>query len=210
MLGVERVDDVYAGQILSRDAVYLIGQLLHEAEARQYAEHDDEYQRDYRNDEARRHGRQLPALAENLYHRPHGHDRRLYHHLKPHRNDHLQLGDVVRSAGDETRHGEFTQLLGAEVHHVAEHLFAHGVAEAGRDPRREIAADDCEQGARQRTAEHLQADVQNVDGLRVGAVDELRDVGHIIGQGQVKIYLPQNEQRAYDRHYYLAPLHIFQ
>lgn len=65
-LGVEGVDDVDAGQILARDAVDLIGQLLHKAEARQHARHDDEDQRDYRDDEARRHGRQLPALAENF------------------------------------------------------------------------------------------------------------------------------------------------
>ena len=197
------MDDVDAGQVLARDAVDLIGQLLHKAEARQHARHDDEDQRDYRDDEARRHGRQLPALAEKFYHCPHGHDRGFDHHLQPHCDDHLKLGDVVRGAGDETR-------LGAEVHHVAEHLLAHGIAEAGGDPRREVAADDGEHGARKRAAEHFEADAHDVGGLRVGAVDELRDVGHIIGQSQVKIYLPEDEQCAYDRHYYLAPLQIFQ
>ena len=124
VLRVEGVDDVDAGQILPGDAVDLVRLLLHPAEPRQAARHDQQHHRDTATTTKRRcHRRERPALAEDLDHGPHGHDRGLHEHLQAHRDDHLDLRDVVGRARDEAGDGEGLHLLAARVHHVVEQVY---------------------------------------------------------------------------------------
>ena len=210
VLCAEGVYDVDAGQILPGDAVDLVRLLLYPAEPGQAARHDEQHQRDQRHDEARCHGRERPALAEDLDHGPHGHDRGLHEHLQAHRDDHLDLGDVVGRARDEAGDGDGLHLLAARVHHVVEQVTAHGKAEARSRPRGQIPAADGEHGAAQRAQQHFSADGQDIARVAAGRFDELGELGHIVRQPQVKIDLPDDQDRAEQRHQRFASAHTFE
>ena len=65
---------------------------------------------------------------------------------------------LVMRLGD----GKVLHLLAADVHHVAEELFAHREAEARRRLGREIPAAHGQHGACERAAKHFHADGQDI------------------------------------------------
>ena len=200
---------VDAGQVFARHAVDLVRHLLHKAEAWDARTHDEQHRREQHNNERRGHGGELPALAENFDDRPYCHDGGLDHHLKPHGNDHLDLRNVVRCAGDETRNGKVLHFLAADVHHVMKKLFANGEAEPGRGFRGKKAARDREHRAHRRAAEHFEPDIRDIRRC-AGRFDQLRKIRHIVRQTQIKIDLHHDKHQTEQRHFLFLPAHVFQ
>ena len=209
LLGVERVHYVDARQVFARHTVDLVGQLLHDAKTRDADAHHRYHRHADDHDECRCHGGELPALAENFDDGPHGHDRRFDHHLQAHRHDHLNLRDVVRRSRDEAGDGKILHLLAADVHHVAEELFAHREAEARRRLSREIPAAHGQHGACERAAKHFHADGQDIR-RRPRCFDERRQIGHVIRQPQVKVDLHRHKHGAQQHHEHLFAAHVFE
>ena len=200
VLGVICVHHIDTGQVLVRDLVYAVGELLHAAEPRQHQADDYQHNHQQRHNEARRDDGELPALVYYLDDGPHRHDGRLYDELQAHGYHHLHLGDVVGRAVDEAGHGEAHHLMLAEVGDLVEDSLAHSEREAGRHLCGQVAADYAERGARQRAAEHLKTCVEDVRHGAAGGLNEDREVAHIVGQLQVKVYLAQYQHRAEQRH----------
>ena len=209
LLGVERVHHVDARQVFARHTVDLVGQLLHDAETRDADAHHRYHRHADDHDECRCHGGEFPALAENFDDGPHGHDRRFDHHLQAHRHDHLNLRDVVRRSRDEAGDGKILHLLAADVHHVAEELFAHREAEARRRLSRKIPAAHGQHGACERAAKHFHADGQDIR-RRPRRFDERRQIGHVIRQPQVKVDLHRHKHGAQQHHEHLFTAHVFE
>ena len=158
VLRAEGMDDVDAGQIFPRDAVDLVGLFLHLTEPGQAAGHDQQHHHNDCHNEAARYRRERPAFAEDLDDGPDGHDRGLHEHLQAHGDDHLNLGNIVGRSGDEAGDRKGLHFLAARVHDMVEQVGADGKAEAGGRLCRQIPAADSQNGAGQRTQEHLAAD----------------------------------------------------
>ena len=205
----EGVDNVDAGQIFPRDAVDLVGLFLHLPEPGQAAGHDEQHHHNDCHNEAARHSRERPTLAQNFNHGPHCHDGRLHEHLQAHGDDHLNLGNIVGRSGDEAGDRKGLHFLAACVHDMVEQVCADGKTEAGRRLCRQIPAANSQHGAGQRTKEHLSADGQDIRRDAAGGFDERGEPGHIIRQFQVKIDLRHNKNRADKRHQRLASAHPF-
>ena len=207
LLRVEGVYHVDAGQIFARHAVDLIRHFLHKTETGNARAHNEQYRCEQHDDERRGHGGELPALAEDLDDRPHRHDGGLDHHLEAHGDDHLNLGDVVRRAGDKARNGKVLHFLAADVHHMAEELFAHRKAESRRGFCGEKAARDRKHRACRRAAEHFETDGGNVRRC-AGRFDQHRELRHIVRQTKIKIDLHHDEHQTEQRHLLFLPAHI--
>jgi len=100
-------------------------------------------------------------------------------------------------------------LLAADVHHVAEELFAHREAEARGRLGRKIPAAHGQHGAHKRAAEHFHADGQDVR-RRARRFDERRQIGHVIRQPQVKVDLHRHKHGAQQHHEHLFATHVFE
>ena len=92
---------------------------------------------------------------------------------------------------------------------MMEDLFPNDKAEAGSRPGGKIAANDCQQRAGRRAAQHFQTDVQNVRRL-AGGLDEHGQLRHVVRQPQVKVNLPYHKDQTDQRHQCLFPAHVFQ
>ena len=77
-------------------------------------------------------------------------------------------------------------------------------------PRGQIPAADGEHGAAQRAQQHFSADGQDIARVAAGRFDELGELGHIVRQPQVKIDLPDDQDRAEQRHQRFASAHTFE
>ena len=186
VLGVVRAHHAQAGEVLARHEVDVVGQALHGLELRhdEVHEHGDDHQQDGHGDAGCE--RPIEALSCDLAHGPHGHDRRFDDHHEAHGDEHLDLRDVVRGAGDERRGGETVHFRRSEAFHLVEFKRTQALAERGAHARGDEAGDDRAGRRSERDEQHFAAGHPDVMHFAAGGFDELRDVGHIIRQGQVK------------------------
>ena len=196
VLGVVGVDHVDAGEVLPGQQVDVVHQLLHPAEPGDHQAENDQHHHQQGEDKARRDGGQGPALTDDLDDGPHRHDGGLDQNLQAHGQEHLHLGDVVGGAGDEAGHREGPHLPLAEVRDLVKDLLPEGVAEPGRRLGGEVAADDAQRGAGQGAPQHLGAGAEDVRHGALRRLDEDGEAAHVVGQGQVKVDLPQDQQGA--------------
>ena len=127
----EGVNNADASEVLARDAVKFIGELLQNLEARQNNRDHDCYERQKNYDRDGSSGTPLPTLAHNLRNRNRDGERRANKHLCAHTEYHLELGDIVGGAGDKAARRELARLVIVQLLNLVEELLADNEREAG-------------------------------------------------------------------------------
>ena len=165
-----------AAQRLAHDLVDAVRSLLHGPEerhrsSRQQADDDDHERHD--DDQQTGEGH---VLAERHDDAADAHDRGDDHDVEGHDQDHLNLLDVVRVAGDERRRAEDVGLFLGEAHHPAEDRAAYVPAKCHGRLCSEIHGDDGADTEEERDQQHEAAGAHDVAGVALdhAVVDDVR------------------------------------
>ena len=180
----EGADDAHAGQGLAHDLVDAVQLGLHRPEERDGAAHDEEDDDEHEGQDHDQEAGQGHVLAEGHDHAADARDRRQDHDREGHEDDHLDLLDVVRVAGDQRSRPEVVDLHLGVAGDALEDRRAHVAPEGHGDPCAEVHGHDGADAQQQAHEEHEEAGPDDV--VRVALGDAVvDDVGVEAGQVQV-------------------------
>ena len=203
-LADERAHDANSGDLLSQDAVDVVGAFLHASERRYQARDDGadgqhQHWNGYRQDP-----REFHVLAQRHHDPARGGERRCDQQRAGHLDERLHLLCIVGHAGDQCRWSELGYLAGGELGDLVEQRAAHVAPEAGGDLRAVEDGGDREADLDQADEQHQRAVTPDVAGV-AGGHALVDDVGVERGKGERRCSLDSLQEHDRDEQRPVAP-----
>ena len=210
VLGIVGPDHPQTSEIFPGDPVQVIRERLDSLKPGHGEGDGNENQHQHEQHGAEGGGSPLPALGLDFTNGPHGHNGRFDDDLKPHGDQHLNLGYVVGGPGDQAGGGKPVDFLHGKVFHLAENTGAEPHGKGSGNPGGQITGHDGKRQASQGAQQHLTAGQPDVGHSAALRLDQGGDFRHVVRHGEIQPDLAYYQKSAQDNHHDFLLLKSFE